>query len=152
MKKSLVTLMGAASSALALCSLAPAASAAGLSPGNYLVNGVAQICLRPDGTWYSETYPNWGGQWQVGGWNGAATVDTTETFIWGSVAKTQDNDSLVVTGSSVAWTEWFTGGTGGSVDIGPITLIKARGMAARCTPAPTSTAGFDYVGHPTPKQ
>jgi len=83
--------------------LATAASAGGLKPGLYSLNGgLQEICLVAGGTWYSPTYAGWNGEWQI---------LNNETHIFGNYAYGQyfgyANDSIVVKGHGGSWTDWF---------------------------------------------
>ncbi|MGI9169717.1 MAG: hypothetical protein ACR2FH_05995 [Caulobacteraceae bacterium] len=102
MKGKLLSGMLLMSSALAVGALAPsAASALGLNPGNYSINGQQNICLKADGTWFGETFSGWGGQWKLTGLREDATV------IYGNYASGVGNDTMVVTQNrNVDWTEW----------------------------------------------
>ena len=88
-----------ASVAVATMALAPSAQAS-LSPGNYNVAGIQQICLVSDGTWYGETFSGWGGRWFAG-----PTRDDG-TLIFGNYSGGLGNDSMVVGGHNLDWTEW----------------------------------------------
>ena len=87
-------------SAIAALALAPAAQAKALKPGNYNLAGLQQICLVSGGTWYGETYPSWSGTW------GAGPTREDATLLSGNYNGGAGNDSMIVTGSNVDWTEW----------------------------------------------
>jgi hypothetical protein len=97
MKTALFTSALVMASALAL---APMAQAKTLKPGNYNFAGLQQICLVSGGTWYGETYPSWSGTW------GAGPTKEDATIMHGNYNSGAGNDSMVVTGGSVDWTEW----------------------------------------------
>jgi hypothetical protein len=85
--------------ALALTAMAsPMALATPLSPGQYSLGGIQQICLTSSLTWYGTTFPAWGGNY----------VKSGKTYIFGNYAGGAGNDSIVVAGSQVKadWTEW----------------------------------------------
>ena len=84
----------------AVMALAPAAQAKALKPGNYNLAGLQQICLVSGGTWYGETYPSWSGTW------GAGPTREDATLLSGNYNGGAGNDSMIVTGSNVDWTEW----------------------------------------------
>ncbi len=92
-----------AMSAIAALAFAPAAQAKTLKPGNYNLAGIQQICLVSGGTWYGETYPSWGGTW------GAGPTKEDATVLSGNYNSGAGNDSMIVTGSGVDWTEWNDG-------------------------------------------
>ena len=89
-------------SALAMAALAPSAvSARVLTPGNYNLGGVQNICPVGDGTWYGETFGPWGGQWKAG----PAREDAT--LIFGNYQSGFGNSALVVAWNKTAdWTDW----------------------------------------------
>ena len=124
-----------ASAALAAGALAPSAASASLAAGNYEVDGIQQICLVSDGTWYGETFHAWGGHWLAG-----PTRDDG-TLIFGNYNSGAGNDSMVVEGTrSVDWTEWSDDGTFGTFIDG--TFAKIRGP---CTPP---AAGINRTRNP----
>ena len=107
MKKVLLTSALVMASALALTSMAQAKS---LKPGNYNFAGLQQICLVSGGTWYGETYPSWSGTW------GAGPTKEDATLLSGTYNNGAGNDSMIVTGSNVDWTEWNDGGAFNFID------------------------------------
>lgn len=115
-----------ASSALALAALAPSAQAA-LSPGNYSVAGIQNICLVSDGTWYGENFPSWGGGWEAGPTKDDATV------LWGTYNSGAGEDTMVFTRSAVDWTEFHNDRTFVNFIDGAVTRIHGK-----CTPPAAS--------------
>ena len=97
MKTALFTSALVMASALAL---APMAQAKTLRPGNYNLAGIQQICLVKGGTWYGESFPSWGGTW------GAGPTKDDATIMHGNYSSGAGNDSMVLAGGGVDWTEW----------------------------------------------
>ena len=87
-------------SVLAMGALATSANAWGLAPGNYEIAGIQQICIVADGSWYGETFPSWGGFWQVGPTSEDATV------LEGTYNSGAGEDAMVLTPKAVDWTEF----------------------------------------------
>jgi hypothetical protein len=84
--------------AAALAALIPCAGMAkGVKAGLYEIAGIQEICLQSAGTWYSPTFSNWGGDWLVSG---------KDTHIFGNYNSGAGNDSIVIKGKAVSWTEW----------------------------------------------
>ena len=112
----------------AVMALAPAAQAKALKPGNYNLAGLQQICLVSGGTWYGETYPSWSGTW------GAGPTREDATLLSGNYNGGAGNDSMIVTGSNVDWTEWNDASAFIFID-STITRIAGKGTApdARAT-------------------
>ncbi len=142
----------AALAAASLLVIGSSASALGLKPGNYEVDGSQQICLVAGGTWYGETFPSWGGDWRVGPVGGGG--DLGDTFIWGNYASGAGNDSMVVSGTKVAWTEWRDDESFTNVLFGSFVLIKSGSKPAPCTApdAPVGGAAPRAPGHENPQQ
>jgi hypothetical protein len=87
---------------IAIAAIAPMAALAAIGPGQYSVGGLQQICLVSGGTWYSTTFPAWGGRWQQ-----VAVGSKLHTHIYGNYAGGVGNDSMVFKGASKgSWTEW----------------------------------------------
>ena len=117
--------------------------ASALTPGQYNVGDIQQICLVAGGTWYGTTFPAWGGAWVTrGGMRGG------KTYIFGNYAEGVGNDSMVFTGHNNRgpWTEWrddlsFMNPNGDVL----ITFVKSK-----CDPPPASAGRQD--GNPADGQ
>jgi hypothetical protein len=87
----------------ALAVLAPVAAVAQTAPGQYQIqgDGVQEICLQADGTWYGTTFPDWGGTWRAG---------KKVTLIHGNYAGGDGNDAMTfkrINGLNRGnWQEW----------------------------------------------
>ena len=128
MKKNILIAVLLVSSAFAVSALAPSAALARvLKPGSYSLGGVQQICLVPDGTWYSETFQGSSGRWMKG-----PTAEDS-TLIFGHYASGAGSDSIVVTKLTVDWMEWNVA-DGKQVFMDSISITGAPG---RCTPPAT---------------
>jgi hypothetical protein len=130
MKKNILSAVLLASSALAVGTLVPSVSAAsggGLRPGNYEIGGIQQVCLVGDGTWYGETFANWGGNWFAG--------PTTEdgTLIFGHSDAGASSDSLVVSKGTADWMEWDTNTAFQEF----LDNASVKGIPGKCTPPAT---------------
>src|SRR5665213_2531004 len=123
------------SSALAVAALAACSATANtLLPGHYSLGGIQNICLVSNGTWYGETFANWGGHWQAG----PTTEDST--LIYGNFSSGAGNDAMVVSLGAVKhadWTEWVDNTTGSFLDI---TVTR---LAGKCAPPATRINGHN---------
>ncbi|HJV71763.1 hypothetical protein [Ideonella sp.] len=86
---------------IAVAAMSPMFAMAALSPGQWSVGGIQQICLTGGGTWYGTTFSGWGGAW-------TPTPVAKNYHIYGNYSGGAGNDSMVIrkktnTGS---WTEW----------------------------------------------
>jgi hypothetical protein len=136
MKKNVFNAALLVSSALAVGALAPsAASAFPLKAGNYEIGGVQQVCLVGDGTWYGETYANWGGNW----FGGPTSEDGT--LIFGHYDSGAGSDTITVSGKTADWMEWDTNdGFQGFLD-----NASVLGIPGKCTPPATkATPGHHH--------
>jgi hypothetical protein len=119
-----VTQMLRLAGALAIAaSIAPSvAKAAQIKAGLYNADGLQEICLVSDGTWYSPTYANWGGLW---------TVVNGVGHIFGNYNSGAGNDSLVIKAGGGSWMEWSDDLTYAN-PLDPITFTK---ISKKCTDA-----------------
>ena len=79
---------------------ASSASAAGLTPGNYLASSIQNICLLADHTWYGEDFAGWTGVWRKG------PTKEDKNILYGNYHNGGGNDAMVVAKGNVDWTEW----------------------------------------------
>ena len=117
-----VVMIAAAATAFA-AGLSSAASA-NLKPGQYDVNGLEQICLVDDGTWYSTTFYHWRGMWQIIGNEDKAIVYGHYDDEQGDVGE----DSIVLEKDGlIDWTEWSDDFTDDLwIDDVPLTRVKKK--------------------------
>ena len=108
-----------------------------------LSQGATQrICFLANGTWYSTTFPNWGGSWFQKGDNAAGNGNRVRVF--GNYAGGVGNDSAeldyvsnrLMTGS---WTEWRDVGSSGFRFWG---RARLRWIGKKC-PKPAKVDGAD---------
>jgi len=95
--------MNTLKSLVAALALSPVlAMAAPVSPGEYSISGIQNICLKSDGTWYSTTFSNWAGHWEI---------TNRKLYVYGNYADGVGNDSMVFkkNGEAGFWTEWRDG-------------------------------------------
>lgn len=70
-----------------------------------------EICIRPDRTWYSTTFPNWGGRWFQKGTNPAGIGDHVRlfgVFGGGTGADAAELDFVNVDLMTGPWAVWRT--------------------------------------------
>ena len=74
------------------------ASASHLTPGQWSLGGIQQICVTSSNTWYGTTFAAWHGAWRF---------DGGLMMLYGNYASGAGNDSITVGGLNVAdWVEW----------------------------------------------
>lgn len=88
-------------------------------PGLYEIDGIQEICLLSNGTWFSPTFSGWGGTWE----NNTATGALAKTLIRGNYASGAGNDSIIVKRSVAGWNEWRDSETY-AADYDPVTWSK----------------------------
>ncbi len=123
----------AASLALSIAVIVPnAASAKSLKPGQYDLDGIQQICLVNDGTWYYTTFAG-----NVGGWENTGASDVP-TVLWGSYNSGVGQDAISITKKSTFnWLEFHNDGVlVNFFDQVPIAFVKKQ-CDAKPTRAPT---------------
>jgi len=101
----------------------PIAANAGLRPGQYDVDGLEQICLIDDGTWYSPTFYHWRGRWQL--------IGNEDKFIiyghYDDEAGDVGEDSMILEKDGLDWTEWSDDFTDDLfLDDVPLTRVKKK--------------------------
>jgi hypothetical protein len=86
---------------IAIAAMTPMFASAALSPGQWSVGGIQQICLTSGGTWYGTTFSGWGGAW-------TPTPVAKNYHIYGNYAAGAGNDSMVIKkkNNTGSWTEW----------------------------------------------
>jgi hypothetical protein len=95
-----IALLGASVVALSLTATT-VTQAHAFGPGLWSANGIQEICLKSDGTWYSPTFGSWGGVWLK------QTVTGLETgTLVGNYNSGAGNDSMVIKRSVFTWNEW----------------------------------------------
>ncbi|MEO8927566.1 MAG: hypothetical protein ABI306_10440 [Caulobacteraceae bacterium] len=90
------------------------------------MDGLQQICIKSDGTWYGESAGPWSGHWKAG-----STAE--EILIFGGSSAGYYNDSMVVRHGSLQWTEWADDLSYGTFNAGPFVRTGAI-----CGPPATS--------------
>lgn len=82
------------------------ASAKALTPGEWSLGGIQDICLSSSGSWYYTTYSGLPGGWEATGDKKVQTI-----LYGGTFASHNGEDSIVVSGKRVAdWTEFANSG------------------------------------------
>ncbi len=115
----MIHITSALSAVAALGIAATSAHAKPLTPGNYEVAGIQQICLVSDQTWYGETFPNWGGRWGLG------PHDENATILWGTYNNGAGIDSMVISSTKrLFWTEFASDSSVASFIDDKFTKIK----------------------------
>ncbi len=110
---------GTALIAATAVALAAPVQAKVLKPGQYSAGGLQDICLVSDGTWYSPTFANWGGQWFTETYQGENAV------VFGNYNSGAGNDSMVINGTKLLWMEWSDDLTY-SNPLGDLTFTKEK--------------------------
>jgi len=99
-----IALLGASVVALSLTATT-VTQAHAFGPGLWSANGIQEICLVSDGSWYSPSFGSWGGVWV------AQTFLGTETgTLVGNYNSGAGNDSMVIKKSKFTWNEWHDAG------------------------------------------
>lgn len=82
------------------------ASATALTPGEWSLGGIQDVCLTSSGSWYYTTYSGLPGGWEATGYTDVQTILYGGTFASGT-----GEDSIVINGRKYAdWTEFKNSG------------------------------------------